>query len=339
MEIFKEKLTNLISERQKAEPENVCNDFFPRLFGLEEMEEAKAELDRTGVVVFRDVIDASLQSRYINAVWAWLHRSSCELVRREDPETWGNNMWPNSLSPGIQAREGLCHLPEAWEVRERAAPFFEGIYSDSELLVSFDGANIMRPTVGPGGKEDYLTAEHWLHVDSNGSAKPEKSGYQGVVQVGGMDGTEGQGGSFQAVLGSHTNDFEEFMAEDLQRMYSNQFRNANQQFRNVPQGHRLRKRMVKVIAPDRSLVIWKNEIFHCNAPNRSSKFRYAQYVNFCPGSLVDEATRTERLEAFLQGVGSTHWVHEFWPSSHPCRDYVPPALTKKQRDLLGSGDE
>ena len=37
--------------------ENVCSDYVPRTYSLREMGEAKKEFDKTGVVVFRDVID------------------------------------------------------------------------------------------------------------------------------------------------------------------------------------------------------------------------------------------------------------------------------------------
>jgi hypothetical protein len=31
--------------------------------------------------------------------------------------------------------------------------------------------------------------------------------------------------------------------------------------------------MSRIVAPDRSLLIWKNELFHCNAPNESEQWR------------------------------------------------------------------
>ena len=37
--------------------QNICNDYVPRTYTLREMGEAKKEFDKTGVVVFRDVID------------------------------------------------------------------------------------------------------------------------------------------------------------------------------------------------------------------------------------------------------------------------------------------
>lgn len=322
-------------EGGRTPTEDFCDDRVPRTYGLDEMDEAMRELDEAGVVVFRDAIDEDLQKRYVDAMWSWLRRRSGERVLRDDPATWDNASWPNAASPGIQADDGLCHLAEAWEVRERAAPFFEGIYGTSELLVSFDGANVMRPTKGPGGKGEYATPKHWLHVDSDGSVPPESSGYQGVVTVAGMDGTNSEGGAFQAVLGSHRDDFRNFFRD----MWSNKSSSLmplseTSHYTLVPRGHELRARMSRIVAPDRSLIVWKNEVFHCNSPNRSGDFRFAQYVNFRPEGGVPEETRRERREAFAAGIGSTHRVDVFRASSGRCPEFVPPRLSERQKALL-----
>ena len=91
--------------------------------------------------------------------------------------------------------------------------------------------------------------------------------------------------------------------------------------------------MSRVIAPDRSLVMWKNEIFHCNSPNMSDKFRFTQYVNYYSSKDVSDDVRRERRDAFLNGVGSTHRVDIFRPSSDPYKDFVPPRLNEKQKAL------
>mmetsp|Transcript_15783 Transcript_15783/g.26954 ORF Transcript_15783/g.26954 Transcript_15783/m.26954 type:complete len:234 (+) Transcript_15783:549-1250(+) len=213
----------------------------------------------------------------------------------------------------------------------KVSAYFEGIYSTSDLQVSFDGANIMRPTNGPNGSKEYLTRRHWLHVDSDCSSPPELSGYQALVSVSGMDGTDGKGGCFQAVLGSHTDDFRKFNEAGHMVWGSTST--------SVPRTHELRQRMSRVIAPDRSLVVWKNEVFHCNSPHMSSRFRYTQYVNFVPSSRVSEETHYNRVSAFVRGVGSTHRVESFWPSSELCWDFIAPNLTPRQKELLGSCDD
>mmetsp|Transcript_18496 Transcript_18496/g.33064 ORF Transcript_18496/g.33064 Transcript_18496/m.33064 type:complete len:397 (+) Transcript_18496:192-1382(+) len=318
------------------QPKNVCHDYVPRTYTLAEMADAKKELEETGLVVFRDVIDDDLQARYTDAMWSWLYRRSGQKVLRNDSKTWENSKWPGAFLPGIQSEDGLCHLPIVWEVREKAASFFEGMYSTSELLVSFDGANIMRPTKGPHGSAKYLTPRHWLHVDSDRSIPAELSGHQGVVSISGMDGTDHEGGCFQAVLGSHIDDFQNFFRDTWSNGNGNVSLPLSEtnDYLLVPYIHELRTRMSRVIAPDRSLIIWKNEIFHCNSPNFSDRFRFAQYVNCYPSVNVSEKTRRERMIAFSQGIGSTHRVDVFRPSTEPCRNFVPPHLSEKQQALL-----
>eukprot|EP00566_Odontella_aurita_P014959 CAMPEP_0113567982 /NCGR_PEP_ID=MMETSP0015_2-20120614/23584_1 /TAXON_ID=2838 /ORGANISM="Odontella" /LENGTH=350 /DNA_ID=CAMNT_0000470449 /DNA_START=116 /DNA_END=1171 /DNA_ORIENTATION=+ /assembly_acc=CAM_ASM_000160 len=327
------KIEDVVTEK-KAEigrrTTNVCADIVPQVFTLDEMASAKAELNKSGLVVFCDAISEDLQKRYTEAIWAWIHFRSGGMIRNDDHKTWGNRTWPNSYAPGIQSSDGLCHLPEAWEIRESTAAYFEGVYSDPNLLVSFDGANIMRPTTGPFGSAEYMTPRHWLHVDSCGRNSPEHSGYQGVVNVSGMDDTNGSGGCFQAVLGSHTTQFEAFMEKH---------KHGGLNYTAVPEGHALRGQMSRILAPDRSLIIWKNELFRCNSPNCSSKFRFAQYVNFCPSTLANKRTAERRLEAFEKGIGSTHWVHQFSPSCLECPVYEPPQLTHKQEQLLGKVED
>ena len=55
-----------IQQQQTLQKYNICNDYIPKTYTLDEMDDAKKELDKVGVVVFQNVIDEDLQTRYIN---------------------------------------------------------------------------------------------------------------------------------------------------------------------------------------------------------------------------------------------------------------------------------
>ena len=59
---------NIIQQQETLQNTNICNDYIPKTYTLDEMEDAKKELDKVGVVVFRDVIDEDLQTRYIDEI-------------------------------------------------------------------------------------------------------------------------------------------------------------------------------------------------------------------------------------------------------------------------------
>jgi ectoine hydroxylase-related dioxygenase (phytanoyl-CoA dioxygenase family) len=196
-----------------------------------------------------------------------------------------------------------------------------------------DGMSIMRPTALPEGSEDYSTRKNWLHVDSDGFAPPAPLtfGTQGVVNVSGMDGTNGLGGAFQCVPGSHL-DFAEWMEAHTS------IRHKGAQYTSVPKEDtmlNLRKRMVRLNVPDRSITIWKNELFHCNHPNESRRVRFAQYVNMEPAAWVADDVVIQRIQAYTEGRGTTHWVRTLNPSSGHCVDYTPPVLGDVAKKLLG----
>lgn len=114
---------------------------------------------------------------------------------RNDPSTWDNLTWSNALLPGIQADGGICHLLEAWEVREEAALLFEGIHGTKDLLRT----HVANEGIGQEGW--YMTPKHWLHVDADGTVPHDLGArYHGVVCVRGMEGADNRGGSFQAGL-------------------------------------------------------------------------------------------------------------------------------------------
>mmetsp|Transcript_35813 Transcript_35813/g.83174 ORF Transcript_35813/g.83174 Transcript_35813/m.83174 type:complete len:165 (+) Transcript_35813:1-495(+) len=142
-----------------------------------------------------------------------------------------------------------------------------------------------------------------------------------------MDGTDGTGGCLQVVPDSHTTDYTEFMATHLHIKGRN--------LTMVPLGHPLRQRMVRVISPDRGMVVWKNETFHCNSPNGSHLFRVAQYVNMCPASTVDAKAVARRVKMFARGAASTHWVNAPAQASMPVAGFVPPTLSAQGYKLLG----
>eukprot|EP00762_Andalucia_godoyi_P007352 ANDGO_01567.mRNA.1 hypothetical protein len=318
---------------------------------------AKQFFEQNGFVVVRDAISEKLQTEFVDSAWRFLDESAADSggtgvhIRPDNPESWSNGNYPVS-SAGIYSSDA-AHRPASWAVREAVYPFFIPFYypeatsppTESKLdeaierfplMSSFDGISILRATGGPHGKLEWETRRNWLHVDSDGKKQADadpnyadRLGLQAFVNVSGTDGTQRLGGSFVCVVGSHLH-FAEWFRKGGYGV-------PGLMFTSVLHDDPMKLcKMSRIICPDRAILIWEDRLFHCNQPNASEKFRFAQYVNMVPKSWVSEDVRHERIKAFESGMSTTHWVHLFKVSGmttiHP---YRPARLTDVGRMLVG----
>ena len=100
-----------------------------------------------GYVVVPGVLTPDTCDGHINKIWDWL-RDVSPAIRRDDPATWSDasGNWPESVK-GIFQHYGVGHTQVMWDVRSEpnVIGVFERLWGTNELLVSFDGLNVMRP--------------------------------------------------------------------------------------------------------------------------------------------------------------------------------------------------
>eukprot|EP01119_Soliformovum_irregulare_P013448 TRINITY_DN3574_c1_g2_i1.p1 TRINITY_DN3574_c1_g2~~TRINITY_DN3574_c1_g2_i1.p1 ORF type:complete len:242 (+),score=67.02 TRINITY_DN3574_c1_g2_i1:111-836(+) len=123
-----------------------------------------------GWAIVPGVIPEQRCEEYESRFWDWIEHWKSG-IDRNDPETWEKAKWPASVH-GIFQHYGIGHQQFLWDARCEPAiiDIFSTIWDTKELLVSFDGANLSRPSTFK------VNEKPWPHVDQT----PDQDGFQCV---------------------------------------------------------------------------------------------------------------------------------------------------------------
>lgn len=262
-----------------------------------------AHLDAEGYVVIADVADASEVERAKELLWQFLEESvGC---KRSDPGTWTDERleFLGSVQNGILNSMGINQSKFLWHSRTlpRVRHAFEEVWGTSDLLVSFDGANIFRPWHHGFRK----TRCGWWHIDQGG-AKVGRHAVQGLVSLFPADASTG---GLTVLPQSHLRHAE--VAEDQQNPQQDYL--AIQPYARILQ--EAPRRLVCCHAGD--LVLWDSRTVHANAPATEQPIgppdellRAVAYVCMTPRKWAQADVLQRRRDAYTQGFGSSHWPHK-----------------------------
>lgn len=215
-----------------------------------------AHLRENGYVVVKEVASAAEQAAAEDLLWQFLTDNAGFV--REDPSTWTDEHFERvgCVSTGIISRAGIGQSDFLWYLRLLPAvrKAFASIWGTTDLLTSFDAANIFRPW---RQEELGLSKTHggWYHVDQ-GKGLPGLQSVQGFVSL--LDADASTGG-FVVIPKSH-------QRHDELAQYQH---TAGMNYISVPPYHpimEMTKKLVVCRAGD--LVLWDSRCVHCNAPGR-----------------------------------------------------------------------
>ncbi len=119
-------------------------------------------LEAEGYVVIAGALSATEASRALDLTWDYLEELGTG-VDRNDVETWGDDQWPVNVHGGIVPSQGIGHSAAQWYIRSvpSVKKAFAAVWDDEDLLVSFDGMALWRPTdVDPSWATDRGGATH-----------------------------------------------------------------------------------------------------------------------------------------------------------------------------------
>ena len=108
--------------------------------------QAATHLHELGYVVFDQVISPAQCQQALARFWQWIGEVTSGRVLQGQLESY--RYWPPSLNRGaILAYCGIGQSEFCWGVRDRPEirKAFGTLWQDDDLLVSFDGACVMRP--------------------------------------------------------------------------------------------------------------------------------------------------------------------------------------------------
>jgi len=257
-------------------------------------------LDREGYVVLASVLTKQDCMTGDGLLWNFLEANSS--WRRSQPETWSDDSFGNigSIHNGLVKGAGIGHSDFLWFVRTRPAvrQAFERIWNTSELLVSFDGANVFRPWHHGFAK----TVCGWWHTDQ-GAGRVGRQAVQGLVSI---YAANARTGGLTVVPQSHLRHRE--VVEDQQ--------NPSVDYCTVrsyePLMQELPQKLVTCEAGD--LILWDSRLVHANAPAPQEPvgpadrlLRAVAYVCMVPQAFASSAIREGRRAAYEHGFVTSHW--------------------------------
>jgi len=118
------------------------------------------QLEVDGYVVIKNVVSAEKAEDYASRFWDYLESLSVEKkIDRNNPKSLVGEHWISTLH-GIIKNYNIGHAQFVWDVRDEdnIVSIFEQYWKTRDLLVSFDGACIIRPSAGGSRSK-------WAHVD------------------------------------------------------------------------------------------------------------------------------------------------------------------------------
>jgi ectoine hydroxylase-related dioxygenase (phytanoyl-CoA dioxygenase family) len=202
-----------------------------------------------------------------------------------------------------------------WDARcePKVIDAFAKIHGTKELLVSFDGLNIMKAPEKGGS----TFSKSWFHTDQS----PMNGTYcvQGFIN---LKESGPEDGGLVIIKGSHRYHarlFQKFGKAD----YKDNWYKLNEKEIKWLKSKGLE--VIKVCAPKGSLVLWDSRTIHCNCPpsknRKKPRFRYVLYVSYMPRKLATPKDILKKQLAFKNLRMTTHWAHKVklfgqWPRTY-----------------------
>jgi len=274
--------------------------------------ESVEHLDSEGFVVIAEALTSAEATRALELTWEYLEALGTG-VDRSDVSTWGDDQWPVNVHGGIIPSQGIGHSAAQWFIRSAPAvkDAFAAVWDDDDLLVSFDGMALWRPTdVDPTWATDRGGA--WLHVDQHPISRPGRQCVQGAVT---LTRTTPEIGGNIVVPGSH-----KWFAEIPQRYPERLSRlpELMDHFRfpaDDPQLQTTPPVMCHMEAGD--MMLWDSRTVHCSSPGPGpvhatdqtapNLLRAASLVCMMPRSHSNEDVIAKRRAAVVSRTSTTNW--------------------------------
>lgn len=267
-------------------------------------------LKKHGYVVLNNVIPSERLEVYRSQFWDWMESFGTG-INRNDSTTWTNANWPHSMH-GLLQHFGIGHAQWVWTLRTepKILKIFARIWDVpvEELLCSFDGANLTRPT---------KRSQHgWEHLDQ-GSSDSEFKCVQGCMVLQTCDG----GLKFYKNSNrKHAKFFKKFnittkgnwhkLNEEEKAWYT-----ARCETTEIPN-----------IAGN--LVLWDSRTVHWGyAPTNVP--RMCAYVSYLPRSRATPKQLERKLEVFKLRRMTSHWAVPCKLFSETFQHYGHPELLEK----------
>jgi hypothetical protein len=305
------------------------------------------DLRQNGYVVIENILPNQQCDLYINLIWDWLEGINSK-ISRHDHNTWTNKNWPENVK-GIFQHYGVGHAQVMWDIRSEPSVIdtFKKIWSTDQLIVSFDGLNVMRPPKYNSKSITSYKYNMWWHTDQSFN-KEGAHCIQGLVN---LEESGREDGSFMVLKGSHN--FHQLLHKTFNSKAKGDWYMLSKD-EITWMKEQVGVEEVKVTAPKGAMVLWDSRTIHCNAPPivqeiDKPKFRYACYVCMTPRSFISKLQLDRKIKAFNELRTTNHWPHQIKVNAikphsfgkevvNPNYKIKEPTLSERAKKLCGITD-
>jgi len=313
--------------------------------------ESLDHLASEGFVVIAGALSPGEAEHALDLTWEYLEQLGTG-IKRDDITTWGDDRWPIVTSGGIVPGLGIGHSKAQWFTRSVPSikTAFASIWDDDDLLVSFDGMALWRPTsIDPEWKT--TRGGSWLHIDQHPITRPGLQCVQGAVSL--LPTAPSAGGNI-LIPGSHKwfTGIPEKYADRLGKLPA-----WLDHFRFPVDDPRLKETppiMAHMEAGD--MMLWDSRTVHCSSPgleppaainpSKPGLIRAASLVCMMPKSKANDEVIAKRRAAVETVTSTTNWSDIFFSTDQYPEMLAdknlsrfilpsPPKLTKDQLALVG----
>lgn len=264
-----------------------------------------------GYVVIAEALNQAEVAKALDLTWKYLETLGTG-IDRNDPSTWTNERWPTCAHGGIIPSNGIGHSEAQWFIRSVPAVrrAFAAFWGTEDLLVSFDGMALWRPTtLDPAWKTNQGAA--WLHVDQNAELRPGFQCVQGLVSLLPMDPSTGGN---VIVPRSHIEHFPSIPTKYPDRWAK--LPEGIDHFRFPVNDPSLSGVQMSHVEPG-DLFLWDSRVVHCSSPGiepadpkkPNGLTRAVSLVCMMPRKLASEdVLQWRKTKALQDRVSTTNWT-------------------------------
>ena len=277
--------------------------------------ESVDHLTEYGFVVIENALTAHQAAHALDLTWQYLEALGTG-IKRDDPDTWGDERWPVAVHGGIIPSQGIGHSEAQWFIRSVPSikQAFAAVWGDDDLLTSFDGMALWRPTsINPEWRTN--RGGSWLHIDQHPVGRPGFHCVQGLVSL--LPTSPETGGNVM-IPGSHTrfSSIPDDYTDRLARIHP-----SIDHFRypaDDPQLAETPPVMAHLEAGD--LLLWDSRTIHCSSPalvespepdQTPRLLRAVSLVCFMPRAKSNPEVIAQRHTAVEERTSTTNWSDRF----------------------------
>lgn len=294
---------------------------FDYKFSLDDKSNWLKFLHRHGWVVISNLTSPEEVKSILSLQWDYLESLGTGLDRN-NPHTWYEKVkWPLHKNGQIMTPYA-AHCAAVWRARQlsQVRTLFETIYDTSELQVSFDTMNILRPVIAHKYQPEPLLP----HIDVD----PATSNYQ--VQ------------GFLNLIRSDTESGGLYLLDRGHQRYDDWIdkKSPSGRCHVIKDRDKLMATMIKPNLKPGDFVVWDSRVIHGVAPPVVTSLKVSQlgrsivYITMTPRKRISKSNQELIKDWFKRGVMSCHHMDNptvkdlKLPSSTKYKNvYIPPVLT------------